>query len=576
MNYRVNNKIEDTGHYILDILRARGISEKNIVSYLSPNTECLLDNCELRGIEEGIDLLLNHIKNHSKIYLQSDPDNDGMTSAAMMYLAIKNIDLDADIYWAVHSGKQHGIDMDKIKEGTSLVIAPDASSNEPEKHKELVEAGIDVLVLDHHESNEIDDNAIIINNQLCDYENKDLTGAGVVFKFLKSLDKRLGINFSDSMMDLAASGMIGDMCLLNNLETRYIVSEGLSNIQNFGLKTFANKQAFSIGSLSDVSPMSISFYIVPLVNAIIRVGTQEEKEILFRSFIEGNIKVPSTKRGAKPGDTEILAEQAFRFGTNCRNRQNKILEKASDFLDLKIQKEELLDNKILIITLDDLEAEQIPSELGGLVAMKLTQKYNRPTLVLREADDGCYKGSGRGLNDSAFDDFKKFLNDSGMFEFAQGHANAFGASLPVKNKDKFIRYSNNELKDFDFGETYYEVDYEFTKNDLKKIDNLAFALEPYGKLWGRGVEEVKIAAKQIPFTSSNITVMGKTGDSCKITIDGISFVRFKDKKFVEMANKYDFGSLTIVGKTQINEWCGRKNSQVIIEDYEIRSVDAEF
>ena len=155
--------------------------------------------------------------------------------------------------------------------------------------------------------------------------------------------------------------------LLQDLETRYIVNYGLSHINNFGLKTLIKKQEFSIGDINNISPNSISFYITPLINAIIRVGTMEEKETLFNSFINGEQLVPSTKRGHKAGDVEVCAEQAARYGSNCRNRQNKILENAVNTIEAKIYKYDLLENRILFVRLD--ENDTFPSELNGLVAM---------------------------------------------------------------------------------------------------------------------------------------------------------------------------------------------------------------
>lgn len=418
MYYRLNERVVNSGNYIKDILEARGIN--NIDEYLNPSKEDLFPADKLKNIDKGVDLLLTHLKNNSKIYVVVDCDNDGITSAAGLILYINNIYPNANIYWTMHDGKQHGVELSKVEEDTKLVIIPDAGSNQYEEHKELSDRGIDVLVIDHHESEYYSDYAIVINNQMCDYPNKSLSGAGVVYKFLQKLDEVLKIDYADLFLDLAATGIVGDMMLLQDLETRYIVSYGLSHINNFGLKTLIKKQEFSIGDTNNISPNDISFYITPLINAIIRVGTMEEKETLFKSFISGQELVPSTKRGHKVGDTEVCAEQAARYGTNCRSRQNKILDAGVDYLAFKIQKEELNDNQIIFVRLDEEEEERIPSELTGLIAMKLVQKFGKPTIVTRLGNDNEWSGSLRGLNNSDFSDFKKFCNDSNMFTFAEG------------------------------------------------------------------------------------------------------------------------------------------------------------
>ena len=567
MYYRLNEKIADSGNYVKDILEARGID--NIDEYLNPSKKDLIPADKLKNIDKGVELLLKHLNNNSKIYVVVDCDNDGITSAAGLILYINKIFPKANIYWTMHDGKQHGVELSKVEEDTKLVIIPDAGSNQYEEHKELSDRGIDVLVIDHHESEYYSDYAIVINNQMCDYPNKSLSGAGVVYKFLQKLDEVLKIDYADLFLDLAATGIVGDMMLLQDLETRYIVSYGLSHINNFGLKTLIKKQEFSIGDINNISPNDISFYITPLINAIIRVGTMEEKETLFKSFISGQELVPSTKRGHKVGDTEVCAEQAARYGTNCRSRQNKILDAGVDYLTFKIQKEELNDNQIIFVRLDEEEEERIPSELTGLIAMKLVQKFGKPTIVTRLGNDNEWSGSLRGLNNSDFSDFKGFLNESGMFTYAEGHANAAGVKINNSKVDKFIEYSNDKLSNFNFGETSYIVDYEFNSENLSDIYNMAIQLDEIKSIWGRGIEEPKIAINGLSYTSDDIQVMGRTADTSKITKNGISFIRFKDSIFANKITKYDYGIITLIGRVQINEWAGRRSAQVIIEDYEI-------
>ena len=86
--------------------------------------------------------------------------------------------------------------MDKIPEDTKLVIALDASSNEYDIHETLSNKNIDVLVIDHHKADKVSKYACVINNQLCDYPTKSLSGVGMVYKFCCYLDQLLGVNFA--------------------------------------------------------------------------------------------------------------------------------------------------------------------------------------------------------------------------------------------------------------------------------------------------------------------------------------------------------------------------------------------
>lgn len=187
----------------------------------------------------------------------------------------------------MHSGKQHGVEIDKVPHDAKLIVIPDAGSNQYEEHHILKEQGYDILVIDHHLCDKPSDDACVINNQLGNYPNRDLSGAGVVYKFIKYFDTKFGYNFADDFFDLAAAGIIGDMMDLRDLETRYIVLKGLTNLKNYGLTRFALKQSFSIGDIANITPTDVSFSIAPLVNAVIRVGTMPEKETLFKAFISG-------------------------------------------------------------------------------------------------------------------------------------------------------------------------------------------------------------------------------------------------------------------------------------------------
>lgn len=108
------------------------------------------------------------------------------------------------------------------------MIAADSSSNEVEIHKELFEQGIDVLILDHHHADSISEYACVVNNQLCDYPTKSLSGAGIVYKFCQYLDTFREENKADLQLDLTMLGITADMMSLRDMETRQIISKGIA------------------------------------------------------------------------------------------------------------------------------------------------------------------------------------------------------------------------------------------------------------------------------------------------------------------------------------------------------------
>ena len=196
MNYRLYEKESNTGNIINDVLINRGIN--NPETYLNLNESVIIPYQNSDNMNKAVELFMKHFNNKDKIEILVDSDPDGFCSAAMMYSYIKKMNADYPVNYILHArAKAHGLDDDiVISDDTTLLIIPDAGTNDTEQCKELSERGIDILILDHHESEEENPYALIVNNQMSDnYFNKDFCGAGVVYKFLQALrseERRVG------------------------------------------------------------------------------------------------------------------------------------------------------------------------------------------------------------------------------------------------------------------------------------------------------------------------------------------------------------------------------------------------
>ena len=566
--------------YVLNLLRARGIHDPD--EYIEPTEECLQTPSDLENIERAEKLLKKIIKSRQKILIIVDCDNDGYTSATIIYNYLKDVDNTLEIDYLLHEGKAHGLQdhinnlMDDGK-NYGLIILPDSSSNDYVYHEQLKEINCAILVLDHHLTDtELSDNAVVVNNQLSPrYKNKELTGAGVVYQFCRYLDKTWNLSYADKYMDLAAWGIIGDMGSMLELENRYIVKEGLKNINNKLLWALMEKQGYSITGIMNPSkqqlidamnPISVAFYIVPLVNAMIRVGTMDEKRRLFEAFIDGDKMIPSGKRGAK-GTMERAGVEAARECSNARNRQNKSLETAMDRTEIKIHKYDLLENRILFVRLD--EEDTFPSELNGLLAMKLSAKFKRPTIVARLNEEGFNRGSMRGLNQSELVSFKDFLTESGMFEYVQGHDNAAGCSIPNSRLSDFHKWANEALIGIDFGENCYDVNFDRIAAD-DDLSDIIYDIGAHSGIWGQGNPEPMIHVSDINITMNDVQVMGKNKDTVKFEKFGIAYMKFHAKDLIEELNKHPDMKIEVVGRANLNEWGGKVTPQIFIEDIEVK------
>ena len=181
MKYKLINEINKNYNAVQQILSNRGIKEKDFFHYLN-TTDKDINEAEMLGYENlkaGASALIKHINNNDNIFIIVDSDCDGYTSSALLmnYLydifpsfVINNID------YFIHEGKEHGLSdcIDKALE-YDMVICPDSSSNDYEYHKKLKKQNIDILILDHHEAEKISEDAIVINNQLSEYPNKDFS-----------------------------------------------------------------------------------------------------------------------------------------------------------------------------------------------------------------------------------------------------------------------------------------------------------------------------------------------------------------------------------------------------------------
>lgn len=419
MNYKIlgdNNKTD----FLSQIFINREMNPYDMMHFLNTSDNDIQDYHNLDNIEAAADLYMKHINQGSRILLPVDCDVDGFTSAAIFYNFTKEIFPQIEIDYIFHDGKQHGLtnDLDFIAEKYKLIVLIDSSSNDYEQHKLLKEKGIDIIVIDHHEAEKYSENAIVVNNQLSkNYTNKSFSGAGVVWQFIRCVNDRYNLFVNvDRFLDIAATGNIADVMSLKSIETKHIAMKGCKNLQNPMLKHFAKVQEFSMGG--KVTPMGIAFYMAPSMNAISRVGTQEEKKMLFESLLEdkGSELVESEKRGHK-GELVPLYEEAIRIAMNVRTRQNKIVDEGMAYIERKIEKEGLDKNKLLIV---EVPSDLVPPEIIGLVANKIAPKYQRPTLIVRDIGDGILAGSGRNFNNSPVFDFRGELEESNFVIYVRG------------------------------------------------------------------------------------------------------------------------------------------------------------
>lgn len=489
--------------------------------------------------------------NNVSLIVVVDADADGFTSAAIFLNYMYDLymregrtkeQVIPKLNYILHDGKQHGLEdtIDKILEypDANFVVIPDAGTNDIEQMEKLVRYGKYILCMDHHESDNWihNDKCIIINNQICDYPNKDLSGAGVTWRICRAYDIAMGLadikEWPGALQyaDLAALGNLSDMMDYRSVETKAIIDMGLQNIKNPFFYYMCEKNKFSIDKMGGINYMSMAFYVTPFINAIVRSGIMEEKDLIFKSMLKFYAfdKIESGKRGHK-GELVPRVEEAVRIAANVKARQTKLQDAAMDLLEQRIRAERLTENGIIICCCEPGEVEK---NLAGLVANKIQAKYQHPCLVLTKSkgkDDReyFYRGSARNYSMSEIEDMRQLCENTGDVEYAQGHSSAFGISIPESKLDDFIQKTNSIYSEA-AQEPVYWVDFEwFNKNiDAKKILLIAQSKD----IWGQGLPEPYVAIKDIPLTSVQLLSPDKH-PTLKIHLsNGVDIMKFKSSQ----------------------------------------------
>ena len=543
------------------------------------------ENTVMRAVE----LMRTAVEAKVPLTVVVDADADGFTSAAIflnyMYDLYSYNSSKAEVIpklkYILHTEKQHGL-ADTVKEilkddETKFIVIPDAGTNDVNEMQQLVDAGKYVLCMDHHESENWihNDNCIIINNQICDYPNKDLSGAGVTWRICRAYDMVMGLTDLEGWpgalqyTDLAALGNLSDMMDYRSVETKAIIDMGLGNIHNPFFYYMCEKNKFSIDKMGGINYMSIAFYVTPFINAIVRSGTMEEKDLIFKSMLKFYAfeKIESGKRGHK-GELVPRVEEAVRIAANVKARQTKLQDAAMDLLEQRIRSDRLTENGIIICCCEPGEVEK---NLAGLVANKIQAKYQHPCLVLtrskgKDDKEYYYRGSARNYSMSEIQNFRETCVNTGLLEYGQGHEGAWGCGIAESNLAEFQKITNQIYKEIS-QEPVYWVDFEWFIQDIKSQTILSIARAK--DFWGQGLPEPYIAIRDIPIESLQLLSKDKH-PTLKLHLNcGVDIMKFKSSESEWEEWSKPNMCLTAVCRCAKNEWGGRITPQLIVEDFYI-------
>lgn len=543
--------------------------------FLDSSIDNLYNGLDMLGMSGAVELMKNSINNNEKILIVGDYDVDGVISTYVLYTAISKCGGNVSFHIPDRIKEGYGINESIIRKASDdnvdIIITCDNGIAAIEQVKLAKELGLKVIITDHHdvpfiEENEerkyvVPDADFVINpkQENCNYKFDKICGAGVAYKFIECLYEEFNIN-KEELYDLLQYVAIATVCDVVDLtsENRIIVKEGLkriNNTSNIGLRAL-----FKETGLEEkiITVYTLGFVIGPSINAS---GRLEQAEWALKMLLS---------------DNEIEAKElAEKLNDLNKERQELTKEGLEEAIEI-IEKNNMTKDKVLVVYLED-----VHESIAGIIAGRVREKYNLPTIILTKAHDGA-KGSGRSIEE--YNMFEELLKCKDLLGKFGGHPMAAGMSIPNENIDEFRNRLNNvtTLTDediipkvsIDMGLSLSQINYEL-------IDQISL-LEPYGKANPKptfGMKKLKVVEARILGKNRNVLKLKLTDG--RLYIEGIYFGDIegfensvKDELGEIEYNKVFSGAsnnlyLDIICMPDINEFNGNKKVQLVISNYRI-------
>lgn len=407
---------------VAELLVARGFDTKEkLDKFLNPSFDDFHDPFDLSGMREAVARIEEAIKHNQKVLIFGDYDVDGVSATAILLRYFKDINFSADFYLPNRYTDGYGLTcavIDKIKQqfNPNLIITVDCGISCPAEVEYIKELSMDVIITDHHEISEKIPETIVIDPKLPNqkYAFNGLCGAGVALKLVQALSNK---EQAKKYLAICAIATIADIVPLTD-ENRAIVSFGLRVLDSLplGVKMLMQKSKVDINA----SASDIAYRLAPKINAAGRMGD---------AAVALNLYLNEDKK-----KLEGVVKNLINLNTERQALCNKIYEEAEYMLSQK----NLTQMHAIVLYSKDWD-----SGIVGIVAARIAEEYNKPTVLLSEVD-GLLKGSARSINH--IDIFSIISNIKQTLETFGGHKMAAGLSVKKENIDMFITSLNDALK----------------------------------------------------------------------------------------------------------------------------------
>ncbi|MBO8160886.1 MAG: single-stranded-DNA-specific exonuclease RecJ [Thermosipho sp. (in: Bacteria)] len=479
------------------LLISRGYTDvDSAYKFIYPKRSHLRSPFLLKDMDKAVNYLLMAREKGYPIFVYGDYDVDGITGAATLVGFLSKYGWKVDYYIPNRLDEGYGIQPNIIEEyykkGFRVLLSVDCGITSFEAVEKAKELGMYTIITDHHTVKDKIPNAHAVVDPKRDdetYPFKDFAGVGVAYKLISALAEKLNIPDEeiDSFLDIVALGTIADMVDLVD-ENRYIVKEGLKRLNN--TKRVGLVQLLKKLNITNISSQDIGYRVAPKLNAAGRLYSAEDA---FKLIMTESIS-----------SAEQLAEILMGYNFTRQEIETKIFEEAVE----KIENSKLKDLPLLVVYSENWHAGVL-----GIVATKLVQKYNKPSLVIT-IEDGIGRGSGRSVDGvnilEVLSDFSEYFEEFG------GHPMAVGFSIAEEKIEEFIESISEK-----FGETFFKSDSKIEIDaalSIDEIDNNIIKALSYLEPYGHGNPEPVFVIKNS--VVDRIRFFGNGGSNVRMSLRG--------------------------------------------------------
>ena len=550
----------------------RDIIDENIInSYINPVYKYLHSPKTMKDVVIAVDIIKRKIQENKKIRIIGDYDVDGIISVFILYTALKKCGANVDYEIPDRIKDGYGINENIVKvaydEGVDTIITCDNGISAIDQIQYAKDLGLTVIVTDHHDVPFIEEDgvrtflssqadAIINPKQIeCEYKFKSICGAGVAFKLMEALYEEIGMDKEEcyKLIEFIAIATVCDVVDLID-ENRIFVKNGLemlNNSKNIGIN--ALKKACGLED-KEITAYHLGFVIGPCLNASGRLDSAKKGlELLLMEDDE---------------EAKNLAQEIVDLNDARKNMTKEGVDRAINIIDIT----DINNDNILVVYIPD-----IHESLAGIVAGRVKEKYNKPTIILTKSEEGV-KGSARSIEE--YNMFEGLLACKELLDKFGGHPMAAGLSLQEDKVDELRIALNNkcELTDEDLTrKIMIDSSLPLEYLNLHLIEELN-VLEPFGKGNAKpvfGVRDAKITRAMLLGKDKNVLKL-KLLTNNDITIDAMIFNDLEnfESKIIEkygnegLDNLYNKSnnniSMDFTFYPSINEWNGNKSIQIVV------------